>query len=300
MVSNATDEKYHESVEYQLQNYKATQNFMFENYIQSTTNESEPSTPDGKNTKRDVNPAYWELHTTGYGRKLMESMEYSGGGLGKNENGIISPIKVTKADGRNTIGYQKDVPYLSRGLENLVKVIVTPDEVPMRRVKNKIHLWPENTTLITGSSIISGIEESRLLKYKAKVRVFPGAYIDDMYDNLQPLLKRRPANIILHIGSNDSTTKTSDEIILEIENLKQYIKKRLPNVNLFLSCPVVRFDNTKANSTLRQVDQKLKSMRNIIMNDNVDKSCVGKRGLHLNARGSGRLATNYISLMRRL
>ena len=136
--------------------------------------------------------------------------------------------------------------------------------------------------------------------YKAKVRPFSGALIDDMYDNLKPLLKRKPTNIILQIGSNDSTNKTSDEIMLEIENLKQYIMEILPNVKIFISCPVVRFDNYEANFTLRQLDSKLKSTRNIIMNDNIDKSCIGKKGLHLNAKGSGRLALNYISLMRRL
>ena len=74
----------------------------------------------------------------------------------------------------------------------------------------------------------------------------------------------------------------------------------LPNVKIFISCPVVRFDNYEANFTLRKLDAKLKSTRNIIMNDNIDKSCIGKKGLHLNAKGSGRLALNYISLMRHL
>ena len=155
-------------------------------------------------------------------------------------------------------------------------------------------------TLITGSSIISGIEESRLKKYQAKVRPFPGACVDDFYDYLPPLLKKKPTNIILHIGSNDSPNKTAEQIANEIENLKCFIKANLPDVKIFLSCPVVRTDHIRANLTLRQLDKIFKYMPNFINNDNIDNTCLGKKGLHLNPKVSGRLAMNYISLMRGL
>ena len=67
-----------------------------------------------------------------------------------------------------------------------------------------------------------------------------------------------------------------------------------------MSCPVIRLDNNKANKTLRELDEILKSLPNIITNDNVDTSCLGKRGLHLNPKGSGRLAMNYITFMKYL
>ena len=129
---------------------------------------------------------------------------------------------------------------------------------------------------------------------------FSGATTDDMYDYLSPLLKRKPTNIFLHIGSNDAPYKNVNQIAQEIENLKRFIIKKLPNVVIFLSCPTIRYDNSRANSTLQQLDQKFKTMSNFIANDNVDESCLGKKGLHLNPKGSGRLAINYISQMRRL
>ena len=264
--------------DYQRNNFRDSTN------LSHVASASKESAADVRN-----NIAPWEHHTTGFGRKVMERMGYSGGGLGKSENGIVSPIKATTIYERSAIDYNKKVP-----------CITFEEKIPKHRIANKITPWPANTTLITGSSIISGIEESKLKKYKAKVRVFPGALIDDMYDNLKPLLKRKPSNIFLHIGTNDATNKTSDEIIKEIKNLENYIKEVLPNVKIFLSCPVVRFDHAQANFTLRRLDQKLKSRGDVIINDNVDKSCVGKKGLHLNAKGSGRLATNFISLMRRL
>ena len=246
------------------------------------------------------NYAEWENHTTGFGRKIMKKMGYSGGGLGKLENGIVSPIAATKKTGFGIISSLQKQPYINRGLENLSTAAAGKTKNSMHRISNSITPWPKNTTLITGSSIISGIDENRLRKYKAKVRSFPGARIDDMYDYLNPLLKKNPTNIILHIGSNDAVNKTADEISIEIETLKHHIEEILPTVRLFISRPVVRFDNDQANVVLRQLDHLLKFLPNVICNDNVDKSCVGKKGLHLNAKGSGRLAINYISLMQSL
>ena len=39
---------------------------------------------------------------------------------------------------------------------------------------------------------------------------------------------------------------------------------------------------------------------NIIENENIDSSCLGKAGLHLNPKGSGRLVMSFISQMKRL
>ena len=132
-----------------------------------------------------------------------------------------------------------------------------------------------------------------------KVRPFPGAYVDDMYDYLSPLLRKKPSYIVLHIGCNDSPHKTAKQIFKEIMELKAYIESILPTVKLYLSCPLLRLDGARANLTLRQLGFEMKSLPNVIINNNVDGSCLGKKGLHLNPKGSGRLAINFISLMRR-
>ena len=51
------------------------------------------------------------------------------------------------------------------------------------------------------------IDENRLSGAKpnsVKVRIFRGATIDDMKDFLKPYLKRSPANIILHVRTNNN------------------------------------------------------------------------------------------------
>ena len=161
---------------------------------------------------------------------------------------------------------------------------------------------PDNTILITGDSILNNIQESLLRKkFNVKVRAFPGADVRDMYDYLAPLLRKEPKYIILHIGSNDAPYKKSSEILSDVLMLKAHIESVLPNVTVYLSSPILRFDNVNAGFKIHRLRNKMKDLNfDVIQNNNVDGTCIGKAGLHPNGKGSGRLAMNYISLMRRL
>ena len=55
-----------------------------------------------------------------------------------------------------------------------------------------LHKWDRNTTLIVGDSMLSGIEERRISKKDRKVKVknFPGATINGMYDYPQAAIKK--------------------------------------------------------------------------------------------------------------
>ena len=161
--------------------------------------------------------------------------------------------------------------------------------------------WPPNMILITADSILNNLEERRTnKKYTVKIRPFPGANIQDMFHFISPLIQRMSQYIILHIGCNDAINKNSIVILNGIMELKAYILSQLPKSIVIIACPVLRIDNAKASLTLKRLTDHIMNGGNIIVHDNIDNSCLGKAGLHLNAKGTGRLAMNFISLMRRV
>ena len=90
--------------------------------------------------------------------------------------------------------------------------------------------WHKITKLIVEDSMISGIDQ-KLLSIKGrivKVQSFPEATINDMYDYIKPLLKKAPANVILHVGTNDAPNSTSRAILDNMLSLKSFFGKTLP------------------------------------------------------------------------
>ena len=83
------------------------------------------------------------------------------------------------------------------------------------------HPWPKNTILIAGDSMINGINEKRIsTNFKSvKVRCLSGVTIDDMYFNLIPLLRKKPAALVLHVGTDNSLNEISSQIYDKLLNL---------------------------------------------------------------------------------
>jgi hypothetical protein len=168
-------------------------------------------------------------------------------------------------------------------------------------VEHNNHLWPQNTCLIVGDSILNNLDETKLNKKNkvVKVRAFPGSSIGDMFSYIQPLIRKKTAYIILHVGTNDAPHKSADAILDELLRLKSYILKHLPNCKIALSQPTIRNDNSRAKDTIRNLINKL-DLLNIqtIDNRNIELEQLGRRGLHLNKWGTSKLAMNYISFLR--
>ena len=170
--------------------------------------------------------------------------------------------------------------------------------------------WKPNTTLIVGDSMIAGIDEKRISgsddeknhkKRNVKVRMFEGAKIVDMYDYIKPLLKKCPANLIVHVATNDTVSKTSSDILNEIILLKQFFSSKAPGMKVIFSNLVKRFDNPDAALVAEEVNEHLNELGiDIIDNSNIDGKCLGRKGLHLNAKGAGKLALNFIKKINRL
>ena len=154
-------------------------------------------------------------------------------------------------------------------------------------------LWNNRTTLIVGDSMLYGLD--------CKGRIYPGASIEDMHYNLVPLLRKKPATIILHTGTNNSTHNTSSEIIEKLVHLKEFILLQLPECKVIFSSLINRFDDAKAQLTTEVTNKRFKKLgHHVIDNSNINREHLGKKGHHKTPYGTSRLALNFIRILKKL
>ena len=82
--------------------------------------------------------------------------------------------------------------------------------------------------------------------------------------------------------------------------LKPNILKQLPNSRVIVSKPTIRIDHGKANLKLRNANKHLETLNlECIENGNISAQHLGQKGLHLNSKGRGRLAINFLNHIRK-
>ena len=78
------------------------------------------------------------------------------------------------------------------------------------------------------------------------------------------------------------------------------ISKELPNRRVVSSKTTIRHDHGKANLTIRNVNKHLENLElECIDNNNINAEHLGQKGLHLNPKGKGRLALNFLKQLRK-
>ena len=121
-----------------------------------------------------------------------------------------------------------------------------------------------------------------------------------MNHHLMPIIAKQPDYLILHVGTNDATTNTSRKIIDDLLMLKCNILKQLPNCRVIVSKSTVQIDHGKANLTLRNVKKHLETLNlEWIENGNISAKHLRRKGLHLNSKGKGRPALNFLKQIRK-
>ena len=158
--------------------------------------------------------------------------------------------------------------------------------------------WKPKTTLIIGDSMLNGLDEKRLIN--CKVRPFPGASIEDMHFHIIPLLRKMPSTIIMHVGCNNCVDDDSTQIMKKLTSLKEFILSQL-DCKLIFSSIINRNDNAKAQFTDNLTSKYLSELGvQIIDNNNITIKHLGRKGHHMNPRGTGQLAINFIQVLKSL
>ena len=214
----------------------------------------------------------WEKHSSGIAMKIMNKMGYKGKGLGKTENGITETIKIKpRKIGVNDTRKKK---------------------LPEKRMK----------LYILSDSMLNQMDEKRLSKkLDVKVHCHGGCTVTCMYTHLAPVVKLKPKFILLHIGTNDCVDKTSDEVLYEINQLTGYINEILPTSKVIVSLPTMRTDCKRTNQIIKNFNLKLtRQGYTYLENANINESHLSNKGLHFNGHGIRKMASNIISLIKRL
>ena len=271
------------------------------NYIATKTYDNDPPFLTNYMQWQHINDAHeTSIHDASYVKdQLVDEIS----AISSYESFIIDDVLIHSSPGAN--------PNNKRLSKQLSEVRSTYHHDYLEKVNSNTKLasgnvpgiWPGKTTLIAGDSIISGIVEKRLCRKDKLVnaRSFTGATIEDMFHYMVPLIRKRPDNIILHCGSNNTNRNQPQEIVDGLLNLKTFIMQSLPDCKVVFSLPTIRNDNPAKNNILKLVRNFLNQLRvDCISNENITLDCLGKSKLHLNAKGTARLAINYKSCIKHL
>ena len=132
-----------------------------------------------------------------------------------------------------------------------------------------------------------------------KVRTFPGATIQVMKFFVVPHLKKKPDNIIIHVGTNNAPHSSPYEMFQEMQSLRNFILKYLPSARITISTPVLRIDKANANDINKTFTELVKeSNLDYISHENINESHINEYSLNINRTGSSILAKNLISGIR--
>ena len=167
--------------------------------------------------------------------------------------------------------------------------------VAMHMLHNKEH------TLIVGESMLAGLREAKISRSKRiKIRYFPERQTEDLQYHLIPYLKKKPDNIIIHTGTNDSPYKTEDFIYKELVTVKETINELHLNCrSTVISSPIAQTDKKEANNILKKCNNILiQEEWNVIFDSNISGSHLQRDGVHLNIKWCNMLAGNFLSRIR--
>lgn len=87
----------------------------------------------------------------------------------------------------------------------------------------------KRTITIAGDSTIKYVQGWKMSKnHRVKVNAFPGATIEDMADYIKPILRKKPEELVLHVGTNDLTTSEPRQVAEALVDLASTASIELP------------------------------------------------------------------------
>ena len=173
---------------------------------------------------------------------------------------------------------------------------------PVNPTGTKTYKSTRSTVSIAGDSMIKHINGYKMSKANTKVRVssFPGCTTQDMADYIQPIIRKKPNKLVLHVGTNNQRNReNSTTCAKDIIQLGESINRSIPEAKITISGLITRADEEILASKVNEVNAILKQScleKNwvFIEHCNITSQHLNKSKLHLNKQGTSLLACNFI------
>ena len=144
---------------------------------------------------------------------------------------------------------------------------------------------------------------SRGLSKSKKVDVsnFPGATSSDVLMKIDDVLNKKPASLIVHVGTNDLTSDMN--LLSNVKKIVNKTNKTFPDTVLTFSNIIFRKDKKNLKKTRADTNSWLKNfcrqkkMNNFISNDNLKEEHLGIKKLHLNRKVNYIFAKNLLNFI---
>ena len=110
--------------------------------------------------------------------------------------------------------------------------------------------------------MVSGIKEELLSNetHEVKVKCCRGATVEDKFDSVKPVLKRKSNHFVLQVGTNKAKGMTSRKILDKLLQVKTGVLDSDENCEVILSQPMTRVDDGKACLTVSKLNDLLKEL----------------------------------------
>ena len=124
----------------------------------------------------------------------------------------------------------------------------------MKKKASKIY----QKVVIIGDSMLNNINSRGLSKSKElDVLNFPGATISDVSTKIDDVLNKKPASLIIHVGTND--LKNGINLLLNVKKIVNKTNKISPNIVLTFSSIIFRKDKKNLEKTRADTNSRLKN-----------------------------------------
>ena len=149
--------------------------------------------------------------------------------------------------------------------------------------------------------MLNNINSRGLSKSKeVDVLNFPGATSSDVLTKIDDVLNKKPASLIVHVGTNDLTNDIN--LLSNVKKIVNKTNKTSPNTVLTFSSIIFRKDKKNLEKTRADTNSRLKNFCrqkkiNLISNDNIKEEHLGVKKLHLNRIGNSIFAKNLLNFI---